>query len=284
MYNAAGSGVPRYVPTPAQAAYNSRTAQLARIVSSNPNVMASHLAMTTGDAQSEAALRQLISGDVIAWGDPKLATDMGFAVDPETARIAAQNTASGFSQSALLNLAASHAADAMYTRLASLGGGNTGETGFETKLNNQANALDTFNKLSALQGDIQAGVVKNTNTQQNLANAYQSAVYRATPQGTIPPVGTSGSPSVAAPHNTSGATGLAPGAYQNTTGAGLPNYHLANMGSLSPGSYQNAAGSAMPHYVPAQTVSAAPAPSTGLAPGSYQNAAGAGAPNYVPTG
>jgi hypothetical protein len=282
MYNAAGSGVPRYVPTPAQAAYNSRTAQLAKIVSSNPNVMASHLAMQTGDAQSEAALRQAISGDVIAWGDPSLATKMGFAVDPETARIAAQNTAAGFSQSALLNLAASHAADAMYSRLAAHGLMDSGEVGFETGLNNQANALDTFNKLSALQGDIQANVVKNTNTQQNLSNAYQSAVYKATPQGAIPLPGTGGSPTVAAPHNTSGATGLAPGAYQNTTGAGLPNYHLANMGSLAPGTYQNAAGGSMPNYVPASTVTAAPAPSAPGAP-SY-NATGAGAPNYVPTG
>src|SRR6516165_398524 len=103
---------------------------LAKIVSSDPNVMAAQLGYNTGAGQADAALRALLSTNLIDYGDTSLAGELGQTVDPNTVAAAQANTAAGHSQLALLNLAAAHAADQMYSNLATTGGLQSGELGF----------------------------------------------------------------------------------------------------------------------------------------------------------
>jgi hypothetical protein len=252
---------------------------LAKIVASDPGVQAAQLALNTGTDQGNAGVRQLASSTAIDWGDPSIASDLGQAVDPHTADAAAANTAAGHSQLALLNLANQHALDAMYTHLATLGGGQpSGELGFEKGLQSAADSLARYQGYQKEMQPLQDAITKNANTQQGLRDAVTNAVTAAKANGNLPGpthVTVGSVPGAAAPH-LGGSTGLAPGTYTNAAGSGTPNYQLTPKSSLAPGTYQNAAGGGLPSYKPINFGGSS------LAPGSYSNLAGAAAPNYGP--
>jgi hypothetical protein len=223
---------------------------LARIVASDPNVMAAQLAYNTGAAQGDTGVRQLASTLAAQYGDPQFASDLGVNVFPETVDLARSNTLAGHSTLALLNLANQHAMDALYSHLAATGLLHSGEVGFEQGLEGARDSLARFNALTSVQNQLQQGITANVNTQQTLRDAVTNAINKAQATGNLPgPTNvTVGSvPGVAAPH-LGGATGLAPGTYFNAAGSGTPNYQLAPSGSLKPNTYFNAAGAGAPNY------------------------------------
>ena len=259
---------------------------LAKIVSSDPNVMAAQLGYNTGAGQADALLRGQLSTNLIDYGDtnlasqlagmgqtldPQLASALGNMVDPNTVAAAQANTAAGHSQLALLNLDAAHAADQMYSHLAATGGLQSGELGFEQGLNSASDSLARYRALTNLTNTLSGDVSTQINTKQNLQDTLTNAINQAKVSGNMPgPTNVTVGNVPAAPHaNLGGSTGLAPGTYTNTS-AGLPNYQLTPMGSLSPGTYYNASAGA-PSYKPVPV---------NPFPGGY-NATGASLPHYI---
>ena len=251
-------------------------ARLARIVASDPNVMAAQMNYNTGAAQADAALRGLVSTNIAQYGDPQVAQDMGLTVDPHTLELARSNTLAGHSTLALLNLAAAHAADQMYTHLANTGLLHSGEVGFEQGLNAASDSLSRYKALTSLQDTLSTGITTDVNAKQTLQDKLDQAIYNAKVSGNMPGpthVTVGSVPPTAAPH-LGGSTGLAPGTYTNMS-AGLPNYQpTPGYGSsLGPGTYTNVS-AGLPSYKPVGQLGGS------YAPGTYTNVAGA-MPHYV---
>lgn len=147
----------------------------------DPGVAAANAQREQGLAALDAAMKAARSREIIAWGDPLLASQAGFTVDEATAALAAQNYAAGLSYKARLDRASKLRRKALLNRLAGRGVLFSGGFGVGTSDENLLAAQETYDASEAVLGrlrqiaenDIRGRMALNQGVTQALIDAYR---------------------------------------------------------------------------------------------------------------
>lgn len=145
----------------------------------DPGVLAAIANEQQGFGTLDAALKAARERAIVNYGDPSIATDAGFGVDPETAAFARQNYQSG--NAVLARLAHAHELNrqAIINRLAAHGILASGDLGYQEGQENQSYGNTTYDAKQQLLDSL-ANLLSNYNSQrQDLANQVLQARMNA---------------------------------------------------------------------------------------------------------
>ena len=186
----------------------------------DPGFLAALAAEQAGTQQLDAALRAAQMQAIVQFGDPGLAQQAGFSLDPATAAMAQQNTQAGNSTVAQLGRQRDLNQQGIQNQLAAHGMIFSGDLGYRTGQNQQAYGQELYNQSQGVLQSL-AGLSRDNLAQKQglrsgtvgaLTSAYAGAVENPAMWGAIDDGGAAGAANAAA---------VAPVAQQIVAG-GLP--------------------------------------------------------------
>jgi hypothetical protein len=142
---------------------------------SDPGYAGAKAAENLGIPSIENQLKNLISQRIVAYGDPALAAQAGFGLDPQAAAFARQNYLSGNGQLARLDKAHEQARRAIINQLAAHGLIDSGDTGYQI-----GNADQSYgNQVYDAQQQALADILGYRNDAQSREDALRNAKVAA---------------------------------------------------------------------------------------------------------
>lgn len=160
---------------------------------SDPGYQAAVTAEQAGNATLASQLQNLITQRIVAYGDPSLAGQAGFGLDPQAAAFAQQNYLSGNGEKARIDKAHDNARQAIINQLAAHGIVFSGDTGYQIGNADQTYGNQVYDAQQSALADI-LGYRTGSQTQQSalhqatiaaLENAYNN--YVANPTAYVAP-------------------------------------------------------------------------------------------------
>lgn len=140
---------------------------------SDPGYVGANTAEQLGIPSINNNLNNLIAQRIVAYGDPSLAAQAGFGLDPQAAAFARQNYLSGNGQLARLDKSHEQARRAIINQLAAHGLIDSGDTGYQIGNEDQGYGNNVYDAQQQALADI-LGYRNNAQTQ--LSNLHQQTI------------------------------------------------------------------------------------------------------------
>lgn len=177
-YNPASGGP--FLPTSSTTATTAAQNATAPGLDTDPNVLASLALQQQGLSQLDANLKNARERAIIQFGDPALASEAGFGLDPQAGAFAQQNYMSGNAQLSRLDKQHDLARQAIINRLAAHGILQSGDLGYQEGQENQSYGNQVYDARQSVL-DYLAGLMNTYNQQrqalsQSVIGARQQAI------------------------------------------------------------------------------------------------------------
>lgn len=174
-----GPTVTTQTSSPAPGGQGGSQPSTGNIFNSDPGVAYALQQEQAGIPKITTELASLISQRIANYGDPSIAAMAGFGLDPQSAAFAQQNYLSGNAELARIDTAHKQNLQKVINTLAGHGLVFSGDTGYQTGLENQSYGNTVYDAQQKALSDV-LGLIQNSEAQKqqlenNLASAYEQA-------------------------------------------------------------------------------------------------------------
>jgi hypothetical protein len=144
-------------------------------MSTDPGVLGAQNTEHLGLSQLDSALKAARERAIINFGDPALATEAGFGLDPQAGAFARQNYLSGNAGLARLDKAHELARKAVVDRLVGHGILNSGDLGYQTGQADQTYGQQVYDARHSILDYLSSLYQKSLDSRQSLRNSLLDA-------------------------------------------------------------------------------------------------------------